>query len=101
MLIVSVIQVMLAMLSCISSNLLFHFMQGGLLGTNQLNSFTLFQCPSITFDDFMEGTPSIPGISTNNTGCPAKLFPLLVFEFLGFLGVLKLNLGLFSTALSF
>ena len=36
-----------------------------------------------------------------NTGCPAKLFPLLFFEFLGFLGVLKFYLGLFSTGHSF
>ena len=33
------------------------------------------------------------------TGCPANLFPLLFFEFLGFLEVQKFHLGHFSTAL--
>ena len=34
------------------------------------------------------------------TGCPPKLFPLLFFEFLGFLVVQIFYLGHFSTALS-
>ena len=34
-----------------------------------------------------------------NTGCPTILFPLLFFEFLGFLGVQKFHLGHFSIAL--
>jgi len=32
------------------------------------------------------------------TGCPAKHWPLLIFEFLGFLGVYKFLIGHFSTA---
>ena len=35
--------------------------------------------------------------NSNSTGCPAKLYPLLFLEFLGFLAVQKFHLGHFST----
>ena len=49
-------------------------------------SFVIETCQRA--EDFQRSSlESSGGVDFDNTGCPAKLFPLLFFEFLGLLGV--------------